>query len=59
MTKIINAENLRQYRRRFSLIVEQIMAFASSIKWVSVSKFQTNCMLMFDTIMEMSINFGT
>ena len=50
MTKIINAENLRQYKRRFSLIVEQIMAFASSIKLVSVSKFQTNCMLIFDTI---------
>lgn len=50
MTKIINAENLRQYRRRFSLIVEQIMAFASSIKLVSVSKFQTNWMLMFDTV---------
>ena len=50
MTKIVNAENLRQYKRRFSLIVEQIMAFASSINLVSVSKFQTNCMLMFDAV---------
>ena len=27
MTAITNAENLRQYKRRFSLIVEQILAF--------------------------------
>ena len=29
MTATTNAENLRQYNIRFSLIVEQILAFAS------------------------------
>ena len=29
MTTAKNAENLRQYKSRFSLIVEQILAFAS------------------------------
>ena len=30
MTATENAENLRQYKIRFSLIVEQMLAFASS-----------------------------
>ena len=30
MTAITNAENLRQHKTRFSLIVEQILTFASS-----------------------------
>ena len=30
MTATTNAENLQQYEPRFSLIVEQILAFASS-----------------------------
>ena len=30
MTATTNAENLRQYKIRFSLIAEQILAFASS-----------------------------
>ena len=29
MTAATNAENLRQYKARFSLIVEQILVFAS------------------------------
>ena len=41
-----NAENLRQYESRFSLIVEQILAFASSTNMVrevkTVLKLQTN-----------------
>ena len=41
-----NAENLRQYESRFSLIVEQILAFASSTNLVrevkTVLKLQTN-----------------
>ena len=32
MTMAENAENLRQYKSRHSLIVEQILAFASSTK---------------------------
>ena len=40
-----NAENLRKYKTSFSLVLEQILAFASSIK--PVSKFQTNCVTMF------------
>ena len=34
MTTSANAENLRQYKSRFSLIVEQILAFASSTRLV-------------------------
>ena len=34
MTKARNAENLRQYKSRISLIVEQILAFASSTNLV-------------------------
>ena len=30
MTTTTNAENLRQYKSRFSLIVEQILAFPST-----------------------------
>ena len=30
MTAMTNAENLRQYKSTFSLIVEQILAFVSS-----------------------------
>ena len=48
MTKAANAENLRQYEIRFSLIVWQILAlFLQALTWLesknSVSKFQTNC----------------
>ena len=39
-----NAENLRQYEIRFSLIVEQILAFASSTNLVrEVKNLLTNC----------------
>ena len=34
MTTTTNAENLQQYKSRFSLIVEQILAFAWSTKLV-------------------------
>ena len=34
MTMSANAENLRQYKSRFSLIVEQTLAFASSARLV-------------------------
>ena len=34
MTTKTNAENLRQYKSRFSFIVEQILAFASSTNLV-------------------------
>ena len=34
MTTTTNAENLRQYKSRFSLIVEQILLLASSINLV-------------------------
>ena len=34
MTAIANAKNLRQYKSRFSLIVEQILAFVSSTNFV-------------------------
>ena len=34
MTKITNTENLQQYKRRFSLIVEEILIFASSTNLV-------------------------
>ena len=40
MTKIINAENLRQYRRRFSLIVEQIMALLLALSWLASQNFK-------------------
>ena len=32
MTTTTNAENLRQYKSRFSLIIEQILAFPSSLQ---------------------------
>ena len=38
MTTIANAKNLRQYKSRFSLIVEQILAFASSTNFVKELK---------------------
>ena len=34
MTAATNAENLRQYRFRFSLIVEHVLAFASHLNIV-------------------------
>ena len=34
MTTKVNAKNLRQYKSRFSLIVEQILAFPSSTNLV-------------------------
>ena len=34
MTKILNSENLRQHKSGFSLIVEQILAFALSTNLV-------------------------
>ena len=34
MTVIRNAENLRQYKSRFSLIAKQMLAFASSANMV-------------------------
>ena len=55
MTASTNAENLRQYKIRFSLISEQLLAFASSPNMVrevkkSVTKFETYCMTMFYVI---------
>ena len=52
MTTRKNAENLRKYKSRFSLTVEQIMAFplrTNLIRKVKefVSKFQTNSITMF------------
>ena len=38
MTTTTNAENLRQYKIRFSLIVEQILALTSSINLVKEFK---------------------
>ena len=34
MTTITNAENLRQYKSRFSLIVEQIWLSLGSLNWL-------------------------
>ena len=52
MTETTNAKNLtRQYKIRFSLTVEQMLAFTSSpnmvkeVKYLS-PKFQTNCLTM-------------
>ena len=50
-----NAENLRQYEIRFSLIVEQILAFASSTNLVREVKNLlpnciTNCITLFNII---------
>ena len=52
MTKATNAENMRQYKSRFSFIVEQILAFTLSTNLVRkvknfVPKFQTNCTTTF------------
>ena len=38
MTTTTNAENLRQYKSRFPLIVEQILAFTSSTDLVEEIK---------------------
>ena len=38
MTETTNAENLRQYKIIFSLIVEQILSFASSANMVNEVK---------------------
>ena len=38
MTKIKNPENLRQYRLRFSLVIEPILAFVSSTNLVRERK---------------------
>ena len=49
MTTTTNAENLRQYKSRFSLIVEQILTFPSSTYLVRIefaSIFQANCVTM-------------
>ena len=55
MTTATNAENLRQYKTRFYLTVEQLLTFTSSPNMVRevkkyVSKFQTNWMTMFYVI---------
>ena len=55
MIATTNAENLRQYKSRFSLIVEKILAFASGPNMVreekrSVFKFQTNYVTVFSLI---------
>ena len=43
MTTITNAENVRQYKSRFSLIVEQILAFTLSTNLdKEVKNFSTN-----------------
>ena len=50
MTATTNAENLPQYKIRFSLIAEQILVFASHPNIVRevkyVSKFQAYCVMM-------------
>ena len=38
MTTTTNAENLQPYKRRISLIVEQILAYASSTNFVREGK---------------------
>ena len=55
MTAAANTENFRQYKSRFSLIVELILTFDSSSnilreKKNNVSKFQINCVTMFYAI---------
>ena len=51
MTAITNAGNLEQCKSRFSLIVEQIVAFASSPKMVrELKNLQINCVTMFCVI---------
>ena len=55
MTATANAENLRQYKISFSLILEQILAFASSPNMFREIQnlsphFQTNCVMMFYVI---------
>ena len=51
MAAITNVEELRQYKRRFSLTVEQGVTFASSPSMVrGVSKFQTNRVTLFYVI---------
>ena len=51
MTTTANAENLRQCKSRLSLIVEQVLAFATSSDAVReeefLSKFQATCITMF------------
>ena len=43
MTATTNTKNLQKYKNRFSLIVEQILAFASSAKLVrEVKNFSPN-----------------
>ena len=49
MTTTTNAKNLRQYKSRFSLVVEQILAFAASTGSVIEDKnlslnFKRRCM---------------
>ena len=47
MTTATSAENVRQYKSSFSLIVEQVLVFALSINLVGqVENFQMNCMKM-------------
>lgn len=51
MTTITNAKNLGQYKSRFSLIVQQILAFASSTNLVrEVKNASPNFMTMFYVI---------
>ena len=56
MTATTNAENSRQYKVRFSSIVEQILAFVwhrnmvTEVKNLSVSTFQINCATVFYVI---------
>ena len=42
MTRTANAENLRQYENRFSLIVDQVLKFDSSPNMVRVVKNLTS-----------------
>ena len=50
MTTTVNAENLRQYKRRFPLIKEQILAFRSRTNWLEKLRIclqiQKNCITM-------------
>ena len=53
MTVTTNAENLKQYKNRFSLIVEQELIFASSPDMViemKISKLQISCETIFYVI---------
>ena len=59
MTAPINAESFRQYRIRFSLIVEQILAFTSSPNMVrEVKNLYPNLKLLLDHLLFMLLLYS-